>query len=313
MTGFIPAPIIGVIALSLYTLSIFLWTSVLLLTGILKFLIPISPIRKKLSHLMHILPLGWTATNARILRYVNCTELDICGLEKLSRKEWYLIISNHQNWSDILLLQIIFNLKTPILKFFLKKELIWVPILGLACWLLDFPFIYRYSKEKLKKHPELKGKDIEATLKACEKFKKQPVAIVNFPEGTRFTEEKQYKRGSPYKNLLPPKSGGTAMTLGIIGDTFKHLLNVTIIYPHENKNAWDFFSGKMKKVIIHIQTIPIDENIIGDYIKDKAYRSRFQKWLNQVWKEKDDLISSEIKKMKKDDPQSVKQNEAEEA
>ena len=42
--------------------------------------------------------------------------------------------------------------------------------MGFAWWALDYPFLYRHSAEYLKEHPEQKGKDFEATRKACEKF-----------------------------------------------------------------------------------------------------------------------------------------------
>lgn len=66
----------------------------------------------------------------------------------------------------------------------------------------DFPFMRRYSQLFLLKYPHLKGKDIEITKKACQKYKDLPVSIMNFVEGTRFTPEKHKKQESPYKNLL---------------------------------------------------------------------------------------------------------------
>ena len=53
-------------------------------------------------------------------------------MDGLARQEWYLMTSNHQSWADILVLQKVTNRRVPSLKFFLKQELIWVPLLGLA-------------------------------------------------------------------------------------------------------------------------------------------------------------------------------------
>ena len=121
-------------------------------------------------------------------------------MDGLARHEWYLMTSNHQSWADILVLQKVTNRRVPSLKFFLKQELIWVPLLGLAWWALDFPFMKRYSRAQLEKRPELKGKDMETTRKACEKYAHYPVSVMNFFEGTRFTEEKHRQQNSPYRH-----------------------------------------------------------------------------------------------------------------
>jgi hypothetical protein len=129
----------------------------------------------------------------------------------------YLVISNHQSWVDIPALIQALNRRTPFFKFFLKKELIWVPFLGLAWWALDYPFMKRYSKAFLAKHPELAGQDLKITKEACELFKRQPVTVVNYLEGTRFNETKRKQQGSPFKRLLKPKAGGVAFVLAAMG------------------------------------------------------------------------------------------------
>ena len=62
----------------------------------------------------------------------------------------------------------------------------------------------------VEKYPEKKGKDIEATRKSCERYKDEPITLINFIEGTRFTPEKHAVQRSPYQHLLKPKAGGLA-------------------------------------------------------------------------------------------------------
>ncbi len=101
---------------------------------------------------MERLHLVWLRSNYFLLNYLIPMKWEVTGLDQLVLKEWYLLISNHQSWADILILQYIFSNKIPPLKFFLKKELLWtLPIASWACWLLDFPFMHRYSKTKLAK------------------------------------------------------------------------------------------------------------------------------------------------------------------
>jgi 1-acyl-sn-glycerol-3-phosphate acyltransferase len=180
----------------------------------------------------------------------------------------------------------------------MKKELLWtLPVAGLACWILGFPFMKRYSKNYLKKHPEKAGKDLEITKKACEKFKNQPITIVNFIEGTRFTPQKRERQASPYKHLLKPKAGGFAFVLSAMSGHLNHIVNTTIIYPPET-NLWRFMCGKTKKIIVRYEVTPVPPELIGDYFHNKEFRIRLQRWLNQFWHEKDQLIENTLQKEK---------------
>src|SRR6185436_13395597 len=105
-------------------------------------------------------------------------------------------------------------------------------LLGLAWWALDFPFMKRYTKQQLAKRPELAGRDIEATRRACAKFMHIPVSIMNFVEGTRFTRAKHDSQESPFQFLLKPKAGGVAFVLDAMGRALQSILDVTIVYPN---------------------------------------------------------------------------------
>ncbi|EGH33271.1 putative acyltransferase, partial [Pseudomonas syringae pv. japonica str. M301072] len=219
------------------------------------------------------------------------TQWDIRGDEGLRGDTSYLVISNHQSWVDIPALVQALNRRTPFFKFFLKKELIWVPLLGLAWWGLDYPFMKRYSKAFLAKHPQLKGKDLEITKAACELFKRQPVTIVNYLEGTRFTAAKHAAQGSPYTHLLKPKAGGIAFVLDAMGEQLESIINVTIHYPGGQPGYWDLLCGNVKEVVAHFEEIKIPQQFLGkNYDQDGEYRLEFQQWINTLWEEKDRLL-----------------------
>ena len=167
-----------------------------------------------------------------------------------------------------------------------------MPVLGLAWWALDFPFMKRYSKEFLRKHPHLQGKDIEITKKACQKFKTIPVSVINFVEGTRFTTKKHNRQQSPFTHLLKPKAGGIAFVLDAMGEYLSSLLNVTIVYPEGAQNFWAFLCGKVPKVIVNVEALPITDEIIGDYFNDPEFRNNFQEWVNTLWVEKNKTIQN---------------------
>lgn len=273
-----------------YVVNTLFWVPLLLCASFAKLIIPIKAWRRFCDRLVNGIASSWILLNNINQKVVNTIQWDVQGIEELTRENWYLVVANHQSWVDILVLQRIFYKKIPFLKFFLKKELIWVPVLGLAWWALEFPFMKRYSKSFLKKHPNMKGKDIEITRKACEKFKNIPTSIMNFVEGTRFSRKKHGRQKSPYKHLLKPKSGGIAYVLSAMGDQLQAILDVTIVYPEGVGSFWDFLCGKVPQITVRVGLIPISDDLKGDYFTDREYRVRFQNWVNTLWAAKDKKI-----------------------
>lgn len=293
MLNFLPAPLVGVIASLLLALNIVTCAVFLFSFSLIKFLIPVAAIRVQLNKVLVFLAEHWIYGNNAWMALTQRTQWDVRGLERLNYRNWYLVNSNHQSWVDIFVLQRWLTGRIPLLKFFLKQELIWVPIMGLAWWALDFPFMRRHSEEYLKKHPEMRGKDLETTRAACEKFAQIPTSVMNFLEGTRFTPGKHQRQQSPFSNLLKPKAGGIALALNAMGDKFDRFLNITIVYPDAIPTFWEFLCGKVKRVIVHIEQLPIPQEFIrGDYAQDPQFRANFQLWVQQLWQEKDALISS---------------------
>ncbi|MEK1908120.1 MAG: acyltransferase, partial [Pseudomonas sp.] len=218
----------------------------LLLIALLKLVLPGKRLRTLCSRGVMWVAETWAEIDKAIFALLTPTQWDIRGGAGLRGDHSYLVISNHQSWVDIPALVQAFNRKTPYFKFFLKQQLIWVPFLGLAFWALDYPFMKRYSKAFLAKHPQMQGKDLEITKAACERFKDLPVTVVNYLEGTRCTPAKQAQQGSPYQHLLKPKAGGVAFTLAALGAQLDALLDVTVVYPgNRPPGFWALISGQV--------------------------------------------------------------------
>jgi 1-acyl-sn-glycerol-3-phosphate acyltransferase len=298
MLGFLPAPVLGVVSGLMFIINTLIFFMLMLPFILLKVIIFNETIRFHLTRAIMFLGTAWIDSNSFIQRLAVNIRWDVQGLEGFSTDDSYLVISNHRSWTDIFVLQHIFNHRIPFLKFFLKKELMWVPVLGIAWWALDYPFMKRYSRQFVEKHPELKGKDMETTRKFCAKFKNSPVTVLNFLEGTRFNNEKHAKQNSPFAHLLLPKAGGIAVVLGSMGEYLTHIVDVTIVYP-ENKPPmpfWDFLQGKIPTVAVRIRKIDIPKEFLGkNYETDEVFRKRFQEWINQLWVEKDETIASVFK------------------
>jgi 1-acyl-sn-glycerol-3-phosphate acyltransferase len=289
----LPAPLIACIASLLMVLNALFWVPILLAFACLKLVLPFRPVRIAIDPVLLFIAESWISGNKGWMNLTQRTQWDVQGIDGLTPDSWYLVNSNHQSWVDILVLQYLLNRRIPLLKFFLKQQLIWVPVMGLAWWALDFPFMRRHSEDYLRKHPEMRGKDQATTRKACEKFALIPTSVMNFLEGTRFTAAKHAKQQSPYRHLLKPKAGGMALALDAMGDKFRAILDVTIVYPDGVPTFGHFLSGKMRRVIVQVRSLPIPEHLLhGSYAQDPAFREAFSAWVQQLWRDKDAQIST---------------------
>jgi 1-acyl-sn-glycerol-3-phosphate acyltransferase len=248
-----------------------------------KLVLPATAVRRVCDHALAVLVSRWVGVNDAIMAAVGRTRWDVGGVEGLNPRGWYLVSSNHQSWTDILVLQKVFHKRIPFLKFFLKAELIWVPVIGLAWWALDFPFMKRGKKGG--------RSDLETTRRACEKFKLIPTSVMNFVEGTRFTAAKHAAQGSPYRHLLKPRAGGMTVALATMGEDFDSLLDVTIAYPRGTPTFWDLLCGRMEEVVVRVETRPIPRGLAGgDAAGDPSFRTGVQDWLGEMWARKDELL-----------------------
>lgn len=278
------------LAMLLLAGNIVLHVTPLFALTLLRMILPLHRLRRACSRVLVAIAESWIAVNNILFDIFTRTRWQVEGLDGLQRHGNYLVLCNHQSWVDIPVLQKVFNRKIPFLRFFLKSQLIWVPLLGPAWWALDFPFMKRYSKETLAAHPELQGKDMEATRRACEKFRHMPVSVMNFVEGTRFTPAKHDAQQSPYRYLLRPKAGGLAFVLDAMGDALHAILDVSIVYPDGAGTMMDLIAGRVRDIRVHMRELPVHADMRGDYERDEAFRARFQTWVNGLWQEKDARI-----------------------
>ncbi|MEO8507644.1 MAG: acyltransferase [Betaproteobacteria bacterium] len=293
MLSFLPPFIRGVVAASLLALNTLFWCALLFAFALVKLIVPAQPVRAAVDRVLNGIATRWVAGNSAWMHLTQRTQWDVEGIDQLPYRGWYMVNCNHQSWVDILVLQHLLNRRIPMLKFFLKQQLIYVPVIGLAWWALDFPFMRRHSDAELKRHPEKRFDDIEATRRACEKFALVPTSVMNFAEGTRFTPAKHRAQRSPYRHLLKPKAGALAMALGALGDRFDSLLDVTIVYPESAPTFWHFLCGNTRRIIVRARRMPIPHEFRGgDYARDPKYRKAFQHWLQTLWEQKDLAIAA---------------------
>jgi 1-acyl-sn-glycerol-3-phosphate acyltransferase len=291
----LPAPLVIALSFVLMALALVISFLLVMLGALPKLLLPESG-RAWLGRNWFNKVVGngaWWGLNRLVYLLMHGPRRDIVIEGELDPDQSWLLVCNHQGWADIPLLVDIFGRRLPFTRFFLKKELIWMPVIGLACVVLDMPFMKRHSKAAIAANPALRQQDLDATRKACEKYHRIPVTVVNFLEGTRFTEEKRIAKNSPYVNLLRPKAAGLSFTLNAMGEQFAGIVDVTLCYaPARFGTLGGFLRGDLARMKVRARVVPVPQDLMhGDYQDDEVFRERFQDWVNALWQRKDEELT----------------------
>jgi 1-acyl-sn-glycerol-3-phosphate acyltransferase len=288
----------GTLAVLLLALNTLFWSLPLFACALVKLALPFDRVRIRMDPLLNAIAGCWIRCNSWWMGWARDTAWDVSGLPLPRRGGWFLVNCNHQAWADIFVLQHLLHGRVPLLKFFLKRELLYVPVIGLAWWALDFPFMRRHGKAALRRRSARRGDDAAEALRACRKFARVPTSVMSFAEGTRFSERKHAEQGSPYLRLLRPRAGSLAFTLQALGDRMGSIIDVTIAYGPRAPAFWDFLCGRAQRIAVRVRELPVPrEFCAAAYASDPAFRARFQQWLTQVWREKDALLQEMLRDM----------------
>lgn len=283
----------GLVSMLLLVASTVFWAIPLYALTLLKLVTPTRRLRLRVLAGLNRIALAWIGTNLWWMRRWIKPRLDIHLPTGLSPHQWWLVVVNHRSWTDIFILQMALHRRLPVPRFFLKRELILMPVIGLAWWALEFPFMRRYRRERLEREPALAQRDREATARMCRRAQQTPMAIYNFVEGTRFTPAKHQAQASPYQHLLRPRAGGTAQVVSLLGHQLSGILDVSLIYARACPSFWDFLCGREGAISLHARHLELPGWMPeGDYHQDPQYKERFQTWLNALWQDKDHILDS---------------------
>jgi 1-acyl-sn-glycerol-3-phosphate acyltransferase len=283
----------GIGPLILIILNLSLWIFPLVALALLKLLIPLFSIKKVIYRMMLGIYSIAVKTDNFILHHVLRIRFEVDSLEYLGKEKNCLILTNHQSWADILVLQGILIGRTPIIKFIVKQELLYLPLIGLICWAYEYPFVHRSSFKKKSRNENKLGSDLQALSKKLAVMKENPATIINFAEGTRFNNEKQKKYNSPYQHLLKPRSGGVHFILNTFGEKIDFLIDITIAYDCSQPIFFKFLGGRCREVKIQARYIAMDDllpSLAGS--KDNLAFEKVDAWLKNLWAAKDRDLSS---------------------
>ncbi|MCE8039253.1 acyltransferase [Halomonas sp. MCCC 1A11062] len=287
------APLKGPISVLLLVITTLFWSIPLILLTLLKLITPTRALRLIVLRGLNGVALNWIGCNLWWMRHWLKPQLDATLPEGLSPEQRWLVISNHRSWTDIFMLLMVLHRRIPMPRFFLKQQLIWIPIVGLAWWALEYPFMRRYSREQIARRPQLADIDRKATELMCKRAREMPLAIFNFVEGTRFTPAKRDAQNSPFRHLLRPKAGGIAQVLSHLGEQLDGILDVTLHYENPQPTFWGFLCGREGRITLDARRLDVPEWMLDSrYHDDPHYKERFHTWLNALWQEKDQALDS---------------------
>jgi 1-acyl-sn-glycerol-3-phosphate acyltransferase len=224
---------------------------------------------------------------------VSNVQWELVGLESIPSEKSCLIVSNHSSWFDIpAVLKAMMHTKIAV-RFFVKRPILYIPLIGWGAWGIDCPFMHRYSKKYLQEHPERGADDADETKKSCAVFRGRQVFLLSYLEGTRFSKKKRELQGGEYRHLLKPKAGGIASALQAMGGQIKAILDFTISYPQGRPSCVRFLCGKPFIARVHVQARSVPEVGSGDYLNDPDSRVKYQNWVNGLWRAKDLKLDGE--------------------
>jgi len=283
----IKSSLVGFITLILIIIELTIGFGTLAIVNVPRAVFPFKSLKIKLAKISNSIG-EYTVYGLKIImKIMHRDSMQVFDNNKFDKNAWYMAISNHQSWADIFILLVAAHKRIPLLKFFMKKELAWIPFIFLANKTLNMPFVNRHSKKELEKNPNLRNKDYENTLKACKRFLRSPSTIFSYAEGTRNDAAKHKAQNSPYKNLLKPRIGGIATALSAMPN-INILVDYSVVYKSKKRGAWSFLKGDMKDVKVLVRKYDIPENLKNkNYSTDAEYRENFKNWIEAIWIEKD--------------------------
>lgn len=296
MLPFLPPAALGVVTFAVMFVNLAFWGTTISLLAPLK-LLPHAGLRRATGRAAVRMAGCWVAISRLIHRGLHGEPVQVNFSAPLHAGRNYLLVCNHQSWADIMILFHALHGHAPLPRFFLKHDLLYVPFIGSACWVMDFPFMKRHSREAIAANPALRDEDLRTTRRACEIYRHEPVTVVNFLEGTRFTEAKRRDKQSPYQRLLRPKTAGLAFTLQAMGEQFAGLVDVTLAYARPGRTSlfWDWLCGEVRGTVVQVELLPLPADLLkGDYDRDAAYRSHIQNWVNALWARKDERLGQAL-------------------
>lgn len=269
------------VSIAVITVNIAFWVALAIPVRLVQSLVP--PARPALGRLLEALYRAAVRVDDLWLEGVIGIRWSTPSLA-LVRERSVILLSNHVSWADIFLLQSLMARHGFVVKFLTKRELLWLPIVGLVFWVFEFPLLRRTSRHAVDEVAR-KRQDRAALEAACRHARRHPVALVDFAEGTRATAARRASRASPYRHLLPPRVGGFEALLDGLGEDLGVVVDCTLVYDRNRDfTFWEFLAGRVREIEIEAQ--PVEP---AEIPANRAERAR---WLEGRWARKNERLAA---------------------
>ncbi len=196
---------------------------------------------------------AWWRLFALLTRVLHGIRVEASG-DPLPAAGSVLVIANHQQMTDICFLALLAvqNRAAGDLKWFVKRKVRYVPLLGWGMAFLDNLFVERsWSRDR---------GSIEATFARLRRDGSR-VWVVLFAEGTRATvakiasSERHWRRKGrePASHVLPPHTRGFVATLTGLEGRLHAVCDLTIAYESGVPSLWQFILGCAPSARVHVR------------------------------------------------------------
>ena len=157
--------LIGILTFMLVIIELTIGFSILAIVNVTRIFIRSKSFKIKIAHLSNTIGNITVSGLEYIFKLMHGNKIQVLDDGYENKEKWYIAMSNQSSWADIFNILIASNNKIPLVKFFMKKELSWIPFIFLANKTLNMPFVHRHSRSEIEKDPQLRFKDYENTKK----------------------------------------------------------------------------------------------------------------------------------------------------
>jgi lysophosphatidic acid acyltransferase / lysophosphatidylinositol acyltransferase len=236
--------------------------------------VPFILLAPKLFHLINTSIAGWLwGSWVWLVEDWHKTPITITG-DKIKPGENALVISNHQSWSDIVMISKVATKAKMInhQKWMAKNVLRFVPFIGWGLHFIDTIFLKRdWNKDQIK---------IEQTFSHIVD-KNVPFWLIIFPEGTRLTASKlqssqklMQSKGEPHwQRVMRPRSKGFVAAIAGLRSKLDAIYSLTIDYGEQAVSPWELFAGQAQAIKIDVKRY--DASYIAKLVNQEQIKTFF--------------------------------------
>jgi len=101
MLSFLPGIVKGISSIVLFSINTVFWVFLLLIVSAFRIIIPLKFWYRLTSKISIFIANNWITVNNIVIALFQKIDWDVKFSEEVKMNDWYLVLSNHQTWIDI--------------------------------------------------------------------------------------------------------------------------------------------------------------------------------------------------------------------